>query len=117
MRADARNFAASAVDAAGTFADTFDTFDDRLAVNILEFDDDLTFDAFAFDRNFTDITFVLEHVGNRFLFTGKRNADGFKFGSTGIADAGKHIGDGVLHTHFFCFPSLNYQLALVTPGI
>src|SRR6266702_276624 len=56
--------------------------------------------AFLFaDGEAFDVTLVLEHLGDRNLDFGRRNADRGLADRLGVADAGQHIGDGIGHAH------------------
>ena len=88
------------MDTAGGLADTLQTGDDRLAAIIFDFDSESALGAFSGNSKITDVTFFFENGSNSSLLIGRGHDNFFQPGASGIADAGEHIGDGILHTHF-----------------
>ena len=59
-----------------------------------------------------DIALVLQHLGDRGLEARGRHGDLHVAHQLGVADAGQHVGDRIVHAHRVS----SYQLALMMPG-
>ena len=66
--------------------------------------------------NRLDVTLVQEDFRDRLLGIAGGHGHGVVPGHLSVADAGEHIGDGIVNYHFLS-PPFAYQLALRTPGI
>src|SRR5712691_2917086 len=96
---DARQLVAPLVHAQSRGGHALDFLDHGLVRVVLQADLELRLAFLLADGEAVDVSLVLQHLGDRNLDLGRRNADHGLSDHLGVADAGQHVGNGIGHAH------------------